>query len=100
MTTYKFVVPAVLALSFPSCALKTAPTVPPSQAPIAELWQAPDAIATRDLYNGPWAADRAPNPHATFAFVERKESGTNPGMTVLDPLGRECHVKQPTLTTQ
>jgi len=100
MMSYKFVVPAVLALSFPSCALKVAPTVPPSQAPIAELWQSPDAIATRDLYNGPWGADRAPDPRATYTFVERKENGTNPGITVLDPQGREWHVKQPSHTTQ
>src|SRR5258708_35766475 len=100
MMTYKFVVPAVLALSFPSCALKVAPTVPPSQVPIAELWQSPDAIATRDLYNGPWGADRAPDSHAAYTFVERKQTGTNPGMTVLDPQGREWHIKQPAHTTQ
>ena len=100
MMTYKFVVPAVLALYFPSCTTKVEPTVPPSQAPIAELWQSPDAIATRDLYNGPWGADRAPDPHATYTFVERKQTGTNPGITVLDPQGREWHVKQPAHTTQ
>ena len=100
MMTYKILVPAVLALYVPACTPKVEPTVPPSQAPIAELWQAPDAIATRDLYYGPWGADRAPDRHATYTFVERKQNGTNPGITVLDPQGREWHVKQPSHTTQ
>jgi len=100
MMTYKILVPAVLALYVPACTPKVEPTVPPSQAPIAELWQSPDAIATRDLYYGPWGADRAPDRHATYTFVERKQNGTNPGITVLDPQGREWHVKQPSHTTQ
>jgi hypothetical protein len=36
-----------------------------------------------------------PDPHATYTFVERKHTGVNLGMTVLDPQGREWSVKQP-----
>jgi hypothetical protein len=100
----------VLALYYPSCTAKVQPTVPPSDAPLAELWQSSDGggadgmysgpIATRDLFNGPWGAEHAPDPHAVYTFVERKQHGTNPGITVRDPQGREWHVKQPPHTEQ
>src|SRR5712691_5007714 len=35
------------------------------------------------------------DPDATYTVVLRKQHGTNPGVTVEDPLGREWHVKQP-----
>src|SRR6516165_10697514 len=69
--------------------------MPASDAPVAELWQRPADVASRDLYDGPWGSDRAPDPHAIYTLVERKQRGTNPGVTVKDPLGREWHVKQP-----
>ena len=52
-------------------------------------------IASRDLFDGPWGTERAPDPSAIYTFVERKQQGTNPGITVKDPRGREWHVKQP-----
>lgn len=96
--TPRLILPAVIALYTPFCAPKVRPTVPAS--PMAELWQSPDAIASRDLFNGPWGADRAPDPGAIYAFVERKQQGTNPGITVRDPQGRIWHVKQPPHTEQ
>jgi hypothetical protein len=95
----------VLALYYPFCTAKMQPTAPPWEAPLAELWQSPAApgaqpIAARDLFNGPWGAERAPDPRAVYTFVERKQQGTNPGITVLDPNGREWHVKQPPNTDQ
>jgi len=100
----------VLALYYPFCTAKLQPTPAPWEAPLAELWQSPDGagtdgsysepIATRDLFNGPWGAERAPDPRAIYAFVERKQHGTNPGITVRDPQGREWHVKQPPHTDQ
>jgi hypothetical protein len=51
-------------------------------------------LRARDLFHGPWGASHAPNPTATYTFVERKRTGVNPGMTVLDPQGREWSVKQ------
>jgi hypothetical protein len=95
----------VLALYYPFCTPRVQPTVPPLEAPLAELWQSPNApgaqpIAARDLFNGPWGPGRAPDPHAVYTFVDRKQHGTNPGITVVDPKGREWHVKQPPHTDQ
>jgi hypothetical protein len=69
--------------------------MPPWDAPLAEFWQRPNDLASRDLFDGPWGRERAPDPNAIYTFVERKQHGTNPGVTVLDAAGREWHVKQP-----
>ncbi len=60
-----------------------------SEAPLAELWQHPDDLASRELMYGRWGSERAPNAHAIYTFVERKQQGTNPGVTVEDPDGRD-----------
>src|SRR5207247_6213378 len=65
------------------------------EANMAEFWQRPHDIAARDLFYGSWGRERAPDPNAAYTFVLRKQHGTNPGVTVEDPLGREWHVKQP-----
>ena len=62
---------------------------------LSELWEDPHDIASRDLFNGPWGAQHAPDPHAVYTFVRPKQGGTNPGVVVRDPQGREWHVKQP-----
>jgi hypothetical protein len=85
----------LIALYYPFCTAKVEPTMPPSEAPMAEFWQRPGDLASRDLFHGPWGGERAPDPNATYTFVARKQQGTNPGVTVADPLGREWHVKQP-----
>jgi len=85
----------LIALYYPFCTAKVQPTMPPWEAPMAEFWQRPDDLASRDLYDGPWGSERAPDPDATYTFVERKQHGTNPGVTVQDPIGQEWHVKQP-----
>src|SRR5262249_17411359 len=56
------------------------------------LW-APPASAD-DLFYGPWGARLQPDPNAVYTFVRRKQKGTNPGMVVRDPQGRERHVQQ------
>jgi hypothetical protein len=65
---------------------------------LTELWTDPMDLATRDFFNGPWGAERAPDPAATYTFIEPKIGGINPGMTVRDPAGRQWKVKQPPLT--
>jgi len=90
-----YVFPLLIALYYPFCTAKVQPTMPPPEAPLAELWQHPDDLASRDLMYGPWGSERAPDPSAIYTFVERKQEGTNPGVTVEDPDGREWHVKQP-----
>jgi hypothetical protein len=89
------------ALAATTPVLVTAPAAQPAQpgsAQITELWTAPDDLATRDLFSGPWGVERAPDAHAVYTFVEPKRGGVNPGMTVRDPSGREWKVKQPPLT--
>jgi hypothetical protein len=63
--------------------------------PAATMWKAPDNIASRDLFNGPWGAEHAPDPDGVYTLVERKHSGVNLGLTVKDEQGREWSVKQP-----
>lgn len=60
----------------------------------ASLWVEPADLAGRDLYHGPWGAEMAPDPTATYTLVNRKHTGTNLGMAVLDDRGREWSVKQ------
>jgi hypothetical protein len=87
--------PLLIALYHPFCTPAVQPTMPPSEAPLAQLWQRPTDIASRDLFYGPWGAESAPDPDDIYTFVERKAHGTNPGVTVRDTRGREWHVKQP-----
>ena len=88
-------VTAVLAVALTSCGGVKQPALQPT-APIAgaSLWQQPTDLPSRDLFHGPWGAENAPAPDATYTFVELKHSGVNPGMTVVDPQGREWSVKQ------
>jgi hypothetical protein len=86
---------ALVAVTLTSCVRVKAPTSQPSApVPGARLWVQPSSLATRDLYYGPWGRERAPDPKATYTFVEFKHTGVNPGMTVRDPQGREWSVKQ------
>jgi hypothetical protein len=90
----------LIALYYPFCTAKVQPTMPPSEAPLAELWQQPSDLASRNLFDGPWGSELGPDPDAIYQFVERKQQGTNPGVTVSDPRGREWHIKQPPHNTQ
>ena len=92
-------VSGVLAMYMPTCVPPAVlPTVPAGQARIAELWEQPsDDLKARDLFYGPWGPERAPDPEATYTFIEAKRGGVNPGMTVRDPAGRVWKVKQPPL---
>jgi hypothetical protein len=86
----------VVALNVASCARAKRPSLQPAaKTPGATIWQQPTDLPTRDVYYGPWGSRRAPDPNATYTFVERKHSGVNPGMTVVDAQGREWSVKQP-----
>jgi hypothetical protein len=91
---FSLVPPALMAIYLPFCATAIRPTVHPPDAPPASLWVAPSDLENRDLFNGPWGAERAPDPGARYTLVHLKHSGVNPGMTVRDPLGREWSVKQ------
>jgi hypothetical protein len=88
------VFPLLLAVYYPGCdpQMRTAPAV--EQAPIDQLWRAPQSIAAQDLFNGPWGDAFAPDPAAPYRFMKSKTRGVNPGMTVVDPAGRKWSVKQ------
>ena len=89
------IAPALFAVYIPMCAPHVTPTAPAREAPMSQLWEKPLDLESRDLYYGPWGLERAPDPHATYTFIGKKQQGTNPGVTVRDPEGREWHVKQP-----
>jgi hypothetical protein len=67
---------------------------PPTPAQSAELWEAPDDLADRNLFDGPWGKALAPDPTATYAFVSAKAIGISPGFAVTDANGMEWSVKQ------
>jgi hypothetical protein len=86
---------AVVAVALTSCVRAKRPVLQKTAAlPGASLWKQPTDFARRDLLHGPWGPERAPDPQATYTFVERKHTGVNPGMTVRDAEGREWSVKQ------
>src|SRR4051812_31626138 len=67
---------------------------PTETAPLSALWEPPADLANRDLFNGFWGSAHAPDPDAVYTYVAPKTSGTNPGLIVRDPLGRQWNVKQ------
>jgi hypothetical protein len=90
------VLPTLVALYMPFCgAHEVRPTRLAPALPAPSLWERPSDLAERDLYYGPWGEDHAPNPWVTYTLIEHKHTGVNPGMTVVDPQGREWSVKQP-----
>jgi hypothetical protein len=92
---FAIVLTVVTTLTATSCVRAKRPALQASPpVPGATLWQQPVGISTRDLFYGPWGPRHAPDPKATYTFVEMKHSGINPGMTVRDPQGREWSVKQ------
>jgi len=87
---------AIFATYMPFCTPPVHSTMPSGdvQQHMAELWQQPDDVASRDLEYGPWGKEHAPKPDQTFTFAHFKTNGVSPGMTVKDAEGREWSVKQ------
>jgi hypothetical protein len=69
-------------------------TTAPTPAQMAEFWEEPKDLSTRDLFLGPFGMERAPNPRATYRYVKQKTTGNSPGFTVEDNDGTEWSVKQ------
>jgi hypothetical protein len=86
--------PTLMAIYLPFCAADIRLRVDPPDAPDASLWGQPADLQHRNLFDGPWGAERSPDPRARYTLVHRKHSGLNPGLTVRDPLGREWNIKQ------
>jgi hypothetical protein len=95
MTRTSAALAGVVAFTMASCVRVKEPAVRPTAAlPSDRLWSDPGNLQSKDLFYGQWGVERRPNPKAVFRFVERKHAGVNPGMTVVDPQGREWSVKQ------
>jgi hypothetical protein len=62
--------------------------------PLTALWEEPRDLARKNLFDGPWGRERAPDPRATYLFLRAKARGINPGVVLEDPAGRVWHVKQ------
>jgi hypothetical protein len=60
---------------------------------IAELWEAPVDIQTRDLFHGAGGEAIAPKTDAAFVWVATDKSGYSPGFDVRGPDGRTWSVK-------
>ena len=81
------------ALALNACARSLAqPTTVPSLAQVRSLWHEPTDVERRDLFYGPGSRQQAPGPGA-FTFIERKQSGMNPGFDVRDREGTNWSVK-------
>ena len=55
------------------------------------LWRDPGDVASRDLAGGPGGPDGAPRP--PFRFLEERQSGSQPCVSVTDSRGRRWRVK-------
>jgi hypothetical protein len=88
---------AISAAALASCVLRVKPPAdqPTPAPPGATIWEDPADLASRDLFYGPWGRQHAPSPDDVYRLVERKHTGVNPGLTVIDSRGREWSVKQP-----
>lgn len=88
---------SLLAVACTGCAaplMRSTLLGPPTPAQLAELWEEPTDLAERNLFDGPWGKDLAPNPTATYAFVSEKTVGVSPGFAVTDEHGVEWSIKQ------
>src|SRR5262245_32823697 len=63
-------------------------------APLSSLWEEPTDLPGRNLFDGQWGQEYAPDPHATYRFVGLRTHGIKPEALVTDPLGRQWHVKR------
>src|SRR5690349_16666574 len=63
---------AVIAAAALGCAAAVRPAPLTQAPPIESWWQPPADLASRDLFNGPWGAEHAPDPNAEYTFVRPK----------------------------
>jgi hypothetical protein len=60
---------------------------------ISELWQAPEDIASRDLYHGPGGAQLTPRVGAEFTWVATDTTGFSPGFDIRGSDGSQWSTK-------
>lgn len=73
--------------------VRVANTTPPPAEKLAELWQQPDDLASRDLFHGAGGADLRPEAGATYTWIATDATGYSPGYEVRDAQGRVWDVK-------
>src|SRR5688572_25547752 len=86
------VIPVILA-AFVVASPSSVATQTTPESRVAELWQAPDDLTSRDLYNGPGGAALAPDAGAGFTWVATDTTGYSPGFDVRGADGRAWSVK-------
>jgi hypothetical protein len=84
-----------LSVFAPACAkpVRTTNSPPASTAKLAELWQTPSDIATRDLFHGAGGAEIAPQADAAYTWIATDTTGYSPGFDVRGSDGRTWSVK-------
>lgn len=65
----------------------------PTPTDVAQLWQEPLDLASRDVFHGPGSAALAPDPSTPFTFVAADTTGHSPGYDVRGPDGTVWSVK-------
>lgn len=73
--------------------VRVASSAPPPADKIAEIWQAPDDMAARDLFHGVGGAGLMPANDATYTWVSTDTTGYSPGYEVRGTDGRNWSVK-------
>ena len=73
--------------------VRDANTIPPSVEKLAELWQLPEDLTTRDVFHGPGGIDMKPAAGAAYTWLATDTTGYSPGYEVRGPDGRKWDVK-------
>ena len=73
--------------------VRVANPIPPVAEKLAELWQHPEDLVSRDLFHGPGGAPVAPEAAATYTWIATDATGFSPGYEVRGPDGRTWDVK-------
>ena len=73
--------------------VRDANTTPPPVEKLAELWQLPEDLTTRDLFHGPGGLDVEPAAGAAYTWMATDTTGYSPGYDVRGPDGRTWDVK-------
>ena len=68
-------------------------TQSPAADKVAELWQMPGDLASRDLFHGPGGAELGPQAGAAFTWVATDTTGYSPGFDLRSTDGREWSAK-------
>jgi hypothetical protein len=92
---FRALILATLAVVTAACAprVHVANPSPPPADKIAELWQHPEDLASRDLFHGPGGADAAPAAGETYTWIATDTTGFSPGYEVRGADGRVWDVK-------